>query len=1018
MLYQPTNISPSMLGPLGNGVVDAEEDFIVSWQVNGNSPMTGYEIFIAEKTTPFLVFGSALDKPFYGTDYAGNVQMFHANHGTLSIDNGKSYTMRIRQYFGDGEDDYIDQQSASSFITRDRPVVTITNPYDGESLTNRKVTIQATYSQAQGETLNWVRWRIAKEPEGWDYSLEPTEILEDTGPIYGTAQLQYPFDGIFPGTGYLVQCMVQTQSGMNASSDWSRFSGEESGIQIEPQITACASGGTGVRITLPEAVSIPPDVVSDDVKIEDGKLILGGYSYEPRVDWKNVNASHPFNFVWKGSANLGAEFPQFALYDGKQIKLAYADAESEGTYTIGGSGTWRTVVCAERGDKLYMALGDSGVAYSQDAKTWTMATIPSALSGNLSALSLCAGYLSNKGTVFLLASSATTTAAYTTDGAAWTTVTMPKTVRNVFYAGYSFFASYVGSGMAQSNNASSWSTVSIDGYSGTSEITGVSYGKNMHVCVMADGTSAYIDYSAAAPKWKTTGKIVEPESGETVYGLCFGNGIFFVRVGSSGYYSDDGRNWIPSSSDGSVLGNGNNVIFGGNVFLCGNGSKLSASMNGNTWYETTGSADGTWKCGCFDGKKFIFSGTNGKCCIFNTYLPVFINYSETESGRIYAKEELSFLLDGTTMYVCEDGSETLREIPAPMGWDTQAKLSEIRLLPHQICDFVLVSNGNLSDDERLDVLRWGYDASFPTYFYANFENGLNGGQYGTTGYDKFSVYRQEGSDEAFQHVGDISVEDGNVLIDASVETGKTYTYHVYGVGQTYSNAVVADPVHTCGWDWQVLACTQDDSGAYHVQKIFRFGNNVSSGSVSNNAAPSVLQNFTRYPTIQDSPWNYRSGTLTGLIGYTADGKYYDTKELRDEITALTTSDYALFLKNRKGDVIRIAISGAVEMETMDNSASQAQTMKLPWTEVADASDAQIVITKNDGAYLQAIPSPVVGGYCDCGGASRSFAYPLTILQSSGTTVYDGSEAKKVVITGGGSGGIVAEDDGNGNITIY
>ena len=46
MLYQPTNISPSMLGPLGNGVIDANEDFVLSFQVNGNSPLVRFGLFI------------------------------------------------------------------------------------------------------------------------------------------------------------------------------------------------------------------------------------------------------------------------------------------------------------------------------------------------------------------------------------------------------------------------------------------------------------------------------------------------------------------------------------------------------------------------------------------------------------------------------------------------------------------------------------------------------------------------------------------------------------------------------------------------------------------------------------------------------------------------------------------------------------------------------------------------------------------------------------------------------------
>ena len=46
MLYQPTNVYPSMTGALGNGVVDANGNLTVSWQVNGNSPLTAFQIVI------------------------------------------------------------------------------------------------------------------------------------------------------------------------------------------------------------------------------------------------------------------------------------------------------------------------------------------------------------------------------------------------------------------------------------------------------------------------------------------------------------------------------------------------------------------------------------------------------------------------------------------------------------------------------------------------------------------------------------------------------------------------------------------------------------------------------------------------------------------------------------------------------------------------------------------------------------------------------------------------------------
>ena len=80
MLYQPTNIYPSMTGGLGNGVVDASKDLTVSWQVNGNSAMVSYQIVICKNnSTSDQVYSTgkiSAGCPFYGVDYAGNVQFF------------------------------------------------------------------------------------------------------------------------------------------------------------------------------------------------------------------------------------------------------------------------------------------------------------------------------------------------------------------------------------------------------------------------------------------------------------------------------------------------------------------------------------------------------------------------------------------------------------------------------------------------------------------------------------------------------------------------------------------------------------------------------------------------------------------------------------------------------------------------------------------------------------------------------------------------------------------------------
>jgi hypothetical protein len=71
------------------------------------------------------------------------------------------------------------------------------------------------------------------------------------------------------------------------------------------------------------------------------------------------------------------------------------------------------------------------------------------------------------------------------------------------------------------------------------------------------------------------------------------------------------------------------------------------------------------------------------------------------------------------------------------------------------------------------------------------------------------------------------------------------------------------------------------------------------------------------------------------------GDYNDSISLRDAIFALSTSNHDLFLKNRKGDLLKVEIGGAITMQTGDNSVKQEQTAQIPWVEVDSA----------DGAYL-------------------------------------------------------------------
>ena len=45
-IYQPSNVIPSSFAGINEQTVDANKEIRISWQVNGNSPMTGFRIKI------------------------------------------------------------------------------------------------------------------------------------------------------------------------------------------------------------------------------------------------------------------------------------------------------------------------------------------------------------------------------------------------------------------------------------------------------------------------------------------------------------------------------------------------------------------------------------------------------------------------------------------------------------------------------------------------------------------------------------------------------------------------------------------------------------------------------------------------------------------------------------------------------------------------------------------------------------------------------------------------------------
>ena len=244
MLYQPSNISPDEI--YGTGTVDITQDLSISWRVSGDSAMNAYKIDIyqndANSTSVYSTGKVTVSPAFWGVNYAGVTQYYTAtidagDLGSAGMANGNEYKFLITQWWT--ANDSVTQFTPSLFITRATPTLTIdafTTP-----LTERSATFTATYSQTQGDAIAWVRWELADVSVAGGSNVYT--VFQDTGPIYGTGELQTGYDGFLTGNSYGVRCTVETENGIQVTTGWTDFSASYALDPASGGVNACQLAG-------------------------------------------------------------------------------------------------------------------------------------------------------------------------------------------------------------------------------------------------------------------------------------------------------------------------------------------------------------------------------------------------------------------------------------------------------------------------------------------------------------------------------------------------------------------------------------------------------------------------------------------------------------------------------------------------------------------------------------------------------------------------------------------------------
>ena len=232
-------------------------------------------------------------------------------------------------------------------------------------------------------------------------------------------------------------------------------------------------------------------------------------------------------------------------------------------------------------------------------------------------------------------------------------------------------------------------------------------------------------------------------------------------------------------------------------------------------------------------------------------------------------------------------------------------------------------------------------------------------EFASMGYNNIKILREDISSKQSIWIGEYSYKENLKIIDYGVKANIPYNYWGYvkifdeeiNDNLIYGIKLNDEPI-IAEWDrWTLVTADKDpeDEKVYHVDKVFTFEMNLSSGSMTNGTNITISKNFTEFPVIQKDKSNFYSGSLTALIGVRKWGStaedFEQTPQMLEDLRQLSTNYQSKFLKDRSGHLWQVEINGAIQVANTDNLATiDLKTMTVPWVQIGEADNISLIYT--------------------------------------------------------------------------
>lgn len=1012
MLLQPSNITPSTFAGEGYATVAVADPVRITWQVNGNTPMTGFQITIYENSVGSFspIWNSAListGAPFYGTDEKGNPVFFtYAPENTawedLGLADGQEYKIDITQYWG-GETDTahsVSQYAENVFFTRTKPTLSL-NIANNTTISSVTKTFLGTYSQAQNDSISSVRWVLSYLENG------ASVVVKDTGEI-NTGMVSYSADGLLNGFSYNISCTVITSSGVSvtASADFSVEYGQQDvpGLKID---------GTWLpdEALLLEWSNLETQAANQSgsaVSVSENSLVLGENS---SVSWDS-SVGKPLNMTLdendgiylravgtkplKQTARNTIERGTCAAFSPSGNLLAVGDSNSTKVYSVSAQG--------ELTEESSLSIFPSALSFSKDGNYFLAV---GGFSGFISLYSV-------SGTTLTLIQNGVTEIA-----------SAPNCCCPIdssrFFVG--------GNGAGYSMLASSSSLTVLDSLTtGSANILSCTYGRN----ALVFGTTDYLGKTSV----DSGGNFITPSAistGTAYKSVKFSaDGYLFCKRVSNGTIDLFDRSYSSVASydlSASSFTLVSSALFDESYFYLLVSTNNSEGNPVIRVYAQSG-ATLTMITEYTEADSFVLleTGPSGLVCgagavssaVYSVYTGIhpFLTILPGSPGLSVRQNGFYFEVLNNSRFIRRvrnvyNSAEVLCNIPEkvsgsnglfwffdPNGINlgfaspdsnyaqpfTLQSITKITLEGPATIRYLMIGSPSAN------LIYGEYPSSDEnTKFITEFSAGSVNAKIRLIGAEPAALYRLGEKNPVLSPVSLSSFISSGKIKDYGLKSARMYSYNLFfkeagSENQTYTLPVVSSSFCRQFRAYTLLEATEDPDypTVFHVLNVWRFGCSLSVGQISNNNQPSYLENFTRYPLRQPSRQSPKSGTLTALLGTVSAKGYRDTAEQMERLFEASHSLNSFFLKDMKGNLYRVSISAPIVQEVNIKTKEEQVTVSIPWKEIGSTEGLDLIQLPTDPGWKKDEAEEI-----------KVFVNPETgILTATYPSDYDGSTLYK------------------------